>query len=62
MTEHPVAAMADWPSGHSTLSEVDLRNAIEACLADQEVSPDQHPSMGCSIKWSPGNEPAYLIS
>jgi hypothetical protein len=23
------------------------------------VPAEQHPSMGCSIKWKPGNEPAY---
>ncbi|HIE21876.1 MAG TPA: thioredoxin family protein [Acidimicrobiia bacterium] len=31
----------------------DLRAAIEAILSDQPVPTDQHPSMGCSIKWRP---------
>jgi peroxiredoxin len=36
-----------------------LRAAIDAVLADQPVAPDQRPSMGCNIKWKPGNEPPY---
>lgn len=29
----------------------DLREAIEAVLADRQVNPEQKPSRGCSIKW-----------
>ena len=29
----------------------DLKDAIEAILADQPVNDDQVSSMGCSIKW-----------
>jgi peroxiredoxin len=36
----------------------DLRAAIDAVLAGRSVDPDQRPSVGCSIKWRPGNEPA----
>lgn len=50
------------PNTDIPVTGADLRNAIAACLEDGDVSPDQHPSMGCSIKWSPGNEPAYVIS
>jgi peroxiredoxin len=35
----------------------DLRAAIDATLAGRPVSEDQYPSVGCSIKWRPGNEP-----
>jgi peroxiredoxin len=35
----------------------DLRAAIDATLAGRVVSGDQFPSVGCSIKWRPGNEP-----
>jgi peroxiredoxin len=35
----------------------DLRAAIDAVLDDRAVSPDQRASVGCSIKWKPGNEP-----
>jgi peroxiredoxin len=36
----------------------DLREAIDATLAGRPVSGDQFPSVGCSIKWRPGNEPS----
>jgi len=35
----------------------DLRAAIDAVMHDRPVSEDQHPSVGCGIKWRPGNEP-----
>lgn len=37
----------------------DLRAAIEAVLEGKSVSAEQAPSIGCNIKWKPGNEPAY---
>jgi peroxiredoxin len=39
-----------------------LRAAIEATLAGEPAPDEQHPSMGCSIKWKPGNAPAYFVS
>ncbi len=38
----------------------DLRAAIDAVLANQPVSKDQRPSIGCNIKWRAGNEPTYF--
>jgi peroxiredoxin len=35
----------------------DLRAAIDAVLGGRPVPEDQRPSVGCSIKWRPGNEP-----
>jgi peroxiredoxin len=35
----------------------DLREAMEAVLKGQPVNPDQKASIGCNIKWRPGNEP-----
>lgn len=35
-----------------------LRAAMEAVLAGQPVAEPQWPSLGCNIKWKPGNEPA----
>jgi peroxiredoxin len=35
----------------------DLRAALDAVLAGKPVSEKQIPSIGCSIKWKPGNEP-----
>lgn len=46
--------------GAGVLNGADLRAAIEAVLADQPVNPQQMPSIGCNIKWKPGNEPAYF--
>jgi peroxiredoxin len=43
-------------SGVSVTGE-DLRAAIDAVLEGRPVSADQRPSVGCSIKWRPGNEP-----
>jgi len=39
----------------------DLRAALEAVLADKPVTPEQKPSIGCNIKWKPGNEPDYFL-
>jgi thiol-disulfide isomerase/thioredoxin len=36
----------------------DLRAALDAVLAGAEAPSGQLPSMGCSIKWKPGNEPS----
>ncbi len=38
----------------------DLRAAIDALLSGQPISPDQRASIGCNIKWKPGNEPDYF--
>ena len=38
----------------------DLRAALDAVLAGQPVSDVQRPSVGCNIKWKPGNSPAYI--
>ena len=38
----------------------DLRTAIDAVLAGRPVGPDQRPSIGCNIKWTPGREPRYF--
>lgn len=35
----------------------DLKAAMDALLSGQPVPGDQMPSMGCNIKWKPGNEP-----
>jgi peroxiredoxin len=38
----------------------DLRSALDAVLAGKKPSPDQRGSLGCNIKWAPGNEPDYF--
>jgi peroxiredoxin len=37
-----------------------LRAALEAVLAAKPVPLEQTPSIGCNIKWKPGNEPEYF--
>ena len=38
----------------------DLRAAVDAVLSGKPVAPNQIPSLGCNIKWKPGNEPEYF--
>jgi peroxiredoxin len=38
----------------------DLRAALDAVLAGQPAAAVQKPSIGCNIKWKPGNEPDYF--
>jgi len=37
-----------------------LRGAVDAVLSGAAVPEDQVPSIGCNIKWKPGNAPAYF--
>jgi hypothetical protein len=37
----------------------DLRAALDAVLAN-EPAPASRPSIGCNIKWHPGQEPDYF--
>lgn len=48
------------PGNNEPLNGHDLRSAIDAALLDQAVSSSQKPSVGCNIKWQPGNEPKYF--
>lgn len=48
------------PNMPTPVTGKDLRSAIDALLAGRPVSDEQYPSMGCSIKWRPGNVPAYF--
>lgn len=45
------------PGNDVPVTGEDLRAAIDGVLADRPVSSSQRPSVGCSIKWRPGNEP-----
>ena len=47
------------PSNRLPVTGRDLRAAIDAVLAGQLVERNQKPSIGCSIKWKPGNAPPY---
>ncbi|MBP5972801.1 thioredoxin family protein [Brasilonema sp. CT11] len=48
------------PGNGKPVTGRDLRAAIDAVLSDQRVTPNQIPSIGCNIKWKPGNEPSYF--
>jgi peroxiredoxin len=48
------------PSNNIPVTGQDLRNAIAASINDLPVDTEQKPSIGCNIKWIPGNEPQYF--
>lgn len=48
------------PSKGKPVTGADLRGALDALLAGRAINPDQRPSLGCNIKWRPGNAPAYF--
>ena len=48
------------PGNNLPVTGQDLRAALDAVLAGRPVSPDQKPSLGCNIKWKPGNEPPWF--
>ena len=48
------------PKNNVPITGSDLRAATDAVLGGQKPSEQQRPSMGCNIKWYPGNEPEYF--
>jgi peroxiredoxin len=48
------------PSNGLPVTGKDLRAAIDAVLAGNAAAAQQKPSIGCNIKWKPGNEPEYF--
>jgi peroxiredoxin len=48
------------PGNGKPIDGHDLRAALEAILQGRPVPQDQKPSVGCNIKWKPGNEPEYF--
>ena len=53
---------ASRPGNEIPVTGADLRAAIDALLSGHPVPTEQRPSLGCNIKWKPGNEPAYFTS
>jgi len=47
------------PGSKVPVTGEDLRRALDAILGNGPVPQEQRPSMGCNIKWKPGNEPDY---
>ena len=48
------------PGNNKPVNGKDLREAMDAALAGRSPAPNQRPSIGCNIKWKPGNEPPYF--
>ena len=48
------------PKSNIPVSGKDMRAAVDALLAGKPIAEEQKPSVGCNIKWRPGNEPAYF--
>ena len=48
------------PGNNIPVTGQDLRRAINAVLQGKTVDFEQKPSIGCNIKWKPGNEPEYF--
>jgi len=51
---------ASRPGNGKEITGNDLRAACDAVLAGDDPSDNQMPSIGCNIKWKPGQEPAYF--
>ena len=48
------------PQSDVPVTGADLRAAVDALLDGRSVpEADQKPSLGCNIKWKPGNEPRW---
>ena len=50
------------PGNDVPLNGRDLRMALDAVLNGQPVSAEQQPSVGCNIKWHPGQEPPWFVA
>ncbi len=48
------------PRNEAPVTGADMRAAVDALLAGETIAAEQKPSMGCNIKWKPGNEPEYF--
>ena len=48
------------PNSNSQVTGIDLLNAVKSLQNGKEPPIDQLPSIGCNIKWKPGNEPKYF--
>lgn len=48
------------PGSGDAVTGTDLRAAMDAVVAGTPIPEPQIPSMGCNIKWIPGQEPAYF--
>ena len=49
----------DAPNPSDEPQRAEMREAIDAVLADEVIPVEPQPSRGCTIKWREGNEPEY---
>jgi peroxiredoxin len=47
------------PGNDEEITGADLTAAVNAVVAGKSAPAQQKPSMGCNIKWKPGNEPGF---
>jgi peroxiredoxin len=47
------------PGNGKDVTGADLRAAVDAVLSGARPANNQIPSIGCNIKWEPGNEPSW---
>lgn len=40
------------PGNHIPVTGKDLAEALDCLIIGREITPDQHPSIGCNIKWA----------
>ncbi|MEL6543547.1 MAG: thioredoxin family protein [Myxococcota bacterium] len=48
------------PGNAEPVTGESVRAALDATLNGTPVSDEQRPSVGCNIKWQPGNAPSYF--
>ena len=48
------------PGNDVSVTGRDLRRAVEALASGRPITGEQLPSIGCNIKWKPGNEPEWF--
>ncbi|MEJ2057097.1 MAG: thioredoxin family protein [Desulfofustis sp.] len=50
------------PGNTTPVTGKDLSMAVDQLLTGRAIDGAQQPSMGCNIKWKPGNEPIYFTA
>lgn len=51
---------ASRPKNISPVTGQDMARAVDQLLNGEPIPVEQTPSIGCNIKWKPGNEPDYF--
>ena len=50
------------PGNDFPVTGEDIKSALKSLLSNDSPPESQHPSLGCNVKWKPGNEPDYFRS